>query len=49
MAVSLRGQDGKRIVIDRYRFFITDTDTDIYTFMYPITDIQNRCLFTVIK
>ncbi len=34
-----------RLVIDRYLFFITD----YCTFMYPITDMQNRYLFTVIK
>ncbi len=36
-----------QLVIDRYWFFITDTD---YLYVYvPITDIQNRYLFTVIK
>ncbi len=35
------------ILVDRYWFFITDTD---YLYVYvPITDIQNQYLFTVIK
>ncbi len=37
------------LVIDRYWFFITDTDTDNLYVYVPITDIQNRYLFTVIK
>ncbi len=36
-----------QLVIDRYWFFITDTD-NLYVYV-PITDIQNRYLFTVIK
>ncbi len=38
---------GLIVVIDRYWVFITDTD---YLHVYvPITDIQNRYLFTVLK
>ncbi len=36
-------------MINQYIFFITDTDTNYCMFMYPITDMQNRYLFTVIK
>ncbi len=38
-----------KLVIDRYWFLITDTDTDNLYVYVPITDIQNRYLFTVIK
>ncbi len=34
-----------KVVIDRYWFFITDTD---YMYVY-VTDMQNQYLFTVIK